>query len=187
MIQNSIPSSQLDINPAIELLWVHIHSKQDIIVGSFYQPPGSSISVLKELEISIGDVRKTFPTAKILLAGDFNMPGIDWLNNILIESYASVACRRKLLSIAELFHLEQIVLTPTHGPNILDLCFTSHPDNILSSVCMPGLSDHDAVLIRFCSQIHFPKQLSKKVYVYKKANWNEIRWNLIIRNLRYLL
>ena len=61
----------------------------------------------------------------------------------------------------------------------LDLCFTSHPDNIFFSVCIPGLSDHDAVLVAFRSQMLFFKQLPKKVYLYNKANWDEIHQNIL--------
>ena len=36
-------------------MWAYIHqqNKQDIILGSFYCPPGSSVSVLEELQISV--------------------------------------------------------------------------------------------------------------------------------------
>ena len=43
----------------IEIVWAHIHqqNKQDIILGSFYCPPGSSISVLEELQISVSEIK----------------------------------------------------------------------------------------------------------------------------------
>ena len=34
-------------------------------------------------------------------------------------------------------------------PKILDLCFTTHPDTVITCEPAPGLSDHDAVLISF--------------------------------------
>ena len=47
--------------------------------------------------------------------------------------------------MAEEFHIEQLVTTPTRGPNILDLLFVSHPDLVTSCQTVPGISDHDSV------------------------------------------
>ena len=44
--------------------------------------------------------------------------------------------------------LEKIVLKPTRGDNILDLCFTSHPGIIHQCKMVPGFSDHHAVLVK---------------------------------------
>jgi len=78
LIRKTIPSSELyTTNSDIEIVWAHIHqkSKQDVILGSFYCPPGSSISVLEELQASVSQIKQSFPTAKIILGGDFNAPG----------------------------------------------------------------------------------------------------------------
>ena len=90
LIHNTIPSSQLCTNSSnIETVWAHIHqqNKQDIILGLFYCPPDSSVAVLEELQISVSEIKQNFPTAKIILGGDFDAHGIDWSNRSLIESY----------------------------------------------------------------------------------------------------
>jgi len=43
--------------------------------------------------------------------------------------------------------LEQIVTQPTRGNNILDLCFTTHPDYIEQCATVPGFSDHSATIV----------------------------------------
>ena len=63
----------------------------------------------------------------LLLGGDFNCPGIDWCTYNLTESYLSGLFRESLIEFAQDSLLEQIVLEPTRGDDILDLCFTSHP------------------------------------------------------------
>ena len=188
LIRKTIPSSELyTTNSDIEIVWAHIHqkSKQDVILGSFYCPPGSSISVLEELQTSVSQIKQSFPTAKIILGGDFNAPGIDWPNRTLLESYVSTAFREKLLFIAEEFHLEQIVSIPTRGCSILDLCFMSHPDNVISCESLPGLSDHNAVLVKISSQLYYYKQPPRKIHLFKKANWDEIRCNLVLVSNMY--
>ena len=43
----------------------------------------------------------------------------------------------------------QIVTFSTRTRNILDLCFTTHTNTVLSCEPAPGLSDHDAILLIF--------------------------------------
>ena len=43
--------------------------------------------------------------------------------------------------------LEQMVTSPTGGQNILDLFFTTNPTLVNKTSILPGLSDHDIVLV----------------------------------------
>ena len=128
-----------------------------------------------------------YPTAKIFLGGDFNSPGINWSDGTLSESYVSVSFRERLIAVTDEFHLEQLVLEPTRQYNTLDLCFTSHPKSVTSSQTSPGLSDHEAVVIKFCSQTCLPKQSPRKIHLYNKANWEEIRSSLLHVSETYVL
>ena len=55
----------------------------------------------------------------LLLGGDFNCPGIDWSTGNLIESYLPLIFRKSLIEFAQDFLLEQIILEPTRGDNII--------------------------------------------------------------------
>ena len=48
----------------------------------------------------------------------------------------------------------QIATFSTRAKNILDLCFTTHPNTVLSYESAPGLSDHDAIFINFQTQLY---------------------------------
>ena len=72
--------------------------------------------------------------SKVILAGDFNSPGIDWRNGCLTDSYVSGSFREFLIDISSDYFLEQIVLEPTRGRNLLDLCFTIPIQTKLRSV-----------------------------------------------------
>ena len=43
---------------------------------------------------------------------------------------------------------------------------------------MPGLSDHGAVIVKFVTSLSI-KQHSRKVFLYKLADWEEIRTKLL--------
>ena len=115
----------------------------------------------------------------VLLGGDFNCPGIDWFTGLLIDSYLSRTSQESLISFAHDFLLEQINTTPTRGSNILDLCFTSHPDYILQCCTVPGLSDHDAVVVDLVNFVHLCTKRTKQVYCYNKADWDSIHEKLV--------
>ena len=74
----------------------------------------------------------------------------------------------------QIFYLNQIGTCPTRGLNILDLCFVTHPDVVHFCQVIPGLSDHDAALVRFSYHVHINKWQPRKGFLYENANWNAI-------------
>ena len=116
---------------------------------------------------SILSIKEKFPCAQIILGGDFNSPGIDWEHGTLIDSYAPCYLREKLISISQDTLMFQMVTFPTRAQNILDLCFTTHTDTVLTCEQTPGLSDHDALLINFQTLLHVIKQNSEHLSVQK--------------------
>ena len=83
------------------------------------------------------------------------------------------------MEVSEGFHLEQIVSEPKRLYNILDLCFTSHPNAVISSQTSPGLSEHEVVVTKFTSRTCLLKKSSRKIHFYNKANWDKISSNLL--------
>ena len=179
-VQSTIPSYQIDVSStSIEIIWVYLHiGKTGIAVGSFYGPPHSPDSLLDDLLLSITEIKHKFPHTQVILGGDFNRPGIDWEYGTLLDSYVSHRFREKLIALSQDTQMLQVVTFPTRAQNILDLCFVSHPNMILACEPVPGLSDHDAVLITFQTCAPKIKQNSRVVYLYKLADWDKIREEL---------
>ncbi|VDI67396.1 Hypothetical predicted protein [Mytilus galloprovincialis] len=74
------------------------------------------------------------------------------------------------LELATRCGVEQIVKTPTRGENILDLFFTSHPSLVNKCKTIPGVGDHDAVLIDTLAKPQRAKPTKRKIYLWDKAN-----------------
>jgi len=148
-IKRNIHCTQIDDNSNIEIIYVHvrINNSRDFIVGSFYCHPHSSNTILDDLQSSIPMIKHKHPHTQIVLGVDFNCPGIDWENNTLTDSYVSCEFREKLIDFSHNNQLSQLVTFPTRVQNTLDLCFTTHPNIVTSCEPLPGLSDHDAVLV----------------------------------------
>jgi len=88
----------------------------------------------------VQQIQNQFPSAVILLGGDFDCPGIQWSSGRLTHSYLPANFRESLIIFAQDFLLEQIIIEPTRGENVLDLCFVSHPSYIYQYKIVPGLS-----------------------------------------------
>ena len=63
---------------------------------------------------------------------------------------------------------------PTRQDNILDLVFTNNPSLVKSSTSVPGISDHAMVVTDCDIKPVYNKQNPRKVYLFSKANWEEI-------------
>ena len=68
---------------------------------------------------------------------------------------------------------------------MLDLCFTSHPSMVSQCYPTPGLSDHDAVMVKFVTSLAV-KQHLRRVFLYKLADWEVIRAELLSISDKYM-
>ena len=146
---------------------IPVFKKPPVIVSCIYRAPDLSLDQCQNLCEDIREVKAKFKRSVFWLAGDFNLPDIDW-------NYFSTTGHNYSRSINQIFldlicelGLSQTVDRPTRGKNILDLVFTSNLDLHQKSQVIPGVSDHDAVLTE-----------SKLFFKIKKPNRREIKlWN----------
>lgn len=89
--------------------------------------------------------------SRIVLAGDFNLPNIDWLN--MCATHGEVSTSQALINLVFSHDLTQIVQqsTRTQGSvsSLLDLVFLSKrlSQSRYSCEVLDGISDHDMVLV----------------------------------------
>ena len=117
-----------------------------------------------ELRESINKIKRT-NNEHIWLAGDFNLPDIDW--DLLNAKPGGVApgLSKQLIDITNDFGLEQVVREPTRINNILDLFFTSNPTLVERSSVLPGICDHDDIpIVTISCKPRIIKQIPRKIY-----------------------
>ena len=68
--------------------------------------------------------------------------------------------------------LTQVQEEPTRYNNLLDLTFTNNPSLIRSCSCIPGISDHEAVVVDSIIRPSYTPTKKHKMFCYKKANWD---------------
>ena len=66
--------------------------------------------------------------------------------------------------------MEQIVDFSTRLDNIIELVFTTHPSLVNECKSLPGIGDHDIVLIDKSIEVTRSKTPRHKIYIWKSAN-----------------
>ena len=158
-----------------ELQWTEVQTKKKtVLIGSFYRLPNAKIDSLENLQSSMTNINEHNKEKPNFLAGDFNLPHIDWENNAL-KSGGQSAHSQKLLEIAEEFAMDQIQTKPTHEENNLDLFFTNYPSLVKSCNVIPGILDHDMVVTDIELKPQYNKPKRRETFRLKNAKWSDIK------------
>ena len=181
-----IVSTRLEFQCAGEILGVTLkfNDGRKLILCTYYRVGSLGIDNHNEFKSFIRKARSRRGVVGIIVAGDLNMPKIDW------ENFSSTEGIDKLfLDSFSNFELEQLIISPTHKRgNILDLLLTDKSnlisDIVVSDNNLPCKSDH--YLISFCLNSKFKriKVPKREVYNYKRADWaglnnslNSVDWD----------
>ena len=168
-----------------EHIWLEIklRGNDKLTVGCVYRSPSVSPHMsVDELAHLFHAVLATNPT-HLLIAGDFNLPQIDWTNSFCSapENHHS----HKFLDVVQECMLFQHVLQPTRyrdgeQPSILDLLMTCEEGMLTDLNYSPGLGKSDHLLLSFqlaCYTVQAgkkPEQLN-----FHRANFREMNRLLV--------
>ena len=138
---------QEELEMDCEMLWIKISvvGSKDLYVCSYYRPNAGDRESLEYLNNSLNKISSK--NCHIWLAGDFNLPGLNWSRNEIKPDCPYPALHEQFVEILDDNGLTQLVDKPTRQNNTLDLFITNNPSLIRSTEVVPGLADHDAVLI----------------------------------------
>ena len=168
-----IASHQPQLETDCEILWVKLETAgaKQTYIGAFYRPHENDNPSLENLNLSLDRLKNT--NSNIYLAGDFNLPGIDWELGVTKFNSRSKGQHDFFLEILNDHNFCQIVKKPTRGPNILDLFLTNNPSLIINQSNIPGLgdSDHDIVLIETLLKPIKNNKTRVAKPQYNKTNW----------------
>jgi len=120
-----------DDSQTFELMWVQLNSTaRHTLIGALYHPPKPKYqpsTLLDYIAANIRTIRRVFPAALVILAGDFNR----------------LPCKQIEIRCS----LQQIVKSPTCGSRILDRIYVSESCYANVDVVKPRIdSDHKAIV-----------------------------------------
>ena len=128
-VKKEFESAVILLGNFIESIYIHVkYHDLNLIVGGVYIPPASYFTSYVNFCQDIESIFDRFPESSYVIAGDFNLPHIDWnddgecgLNNSLEYDLISSTCA--------LMNLTQINKIPNMRNVFLDLIF-SNVDNL---------------------------------------------------------
>ena len=129
-------------------------------------------------------------TSHLLIAGDFNLPGIDWENDYIEHNEDHLT--EFINSVQNCFLFQHVKFPTRYRPgetaNILDLIMTNEEGMISDVEHLPGLgkSDHECLSFYLNCNKQFPKHKTPSYNVFK-ANYAKISNNLKDTNWEALL
>ena len=175
MKDNLVSTEEQSLITNCELEWVKVKlpKNKDLYVGNFYMPH-RNLSDMKELDRSLQQLFDTPKPKSTVLVGDFNCPDIDWSTHTVKNDASDKAVQQALIDTTSA-NLTQIRESPTREHNILDLVFTSNPTLVKSSISVPGLSDHEAIVTDIDIKPVYSQKQRRKIYKYSKANWDQLK------------
>ncbi|MGL1889688.1 MAG: hypothetical protein OCD76_24455, partial [Reichenbachiella sp.] len=177
-VHNRLLSSVcMDMDTDCEIVWVKVElcNAKDLFIGAFYRPPTSK-HTLDELDKSIDKLRNS--NSIVCLCGDFNLPNITWDDCGVKPNSPCLAISNSLIEITNDAGLMQMNSSPTRNKNILDLYFTNNPTLVRQTKVIPGIGDHDALLVDSLIKPIVNNTVSRKVYQYHKGNMTDLNEEL---------
>lgn len=131
-----------------ESVWCKVtYANTNYLVGAVYRPPATSPEYLEDLQAFLSS--NVNDTTKLVLAGDFNLPNIDWIS--LSTGNKDAASSEKLFEIMISHNLTQIVQQDTRvtsgSQSLLDLVFLSGTMEDFSVSVEEGISDHKLISV----------------------------------------
>ena len=129
---------------------ITLNRSQPVYICAYYRPPRDTASALDSLELALEELQSKHdsnPRTCIAMAGDFNAPGIDWESSTVKPDAPLRGMCQRLIDMLHQFHLSQLVTEPTRHKATLDLFCTNKPGLIKNISLVPGISDHNGVVV----------------------------------------
>ena len=151
LVKSVFTSQQIPVEADCEVISVEIllQNQQKLLLSSFYRQPDHTTEQMENYSKSIQEVvnRPNQGNHCIISGGDFNLPDMLWNNNTVSRSSNKKAVHNLFLECMAEYSLSQMVLEHTRENSTLDLFITNRPGLIKNVHVIPGLGDHECVVM----------------------------------------
>ena len=113
----------------------------------------------------------------VIIAGNMNCGHIDWTTTTISSVANERAAHNELLNLLDEHSLTNTQYQSTREDKNLDLHLTTRPSLIRSQSLIPGISDHDIIVVDSDIKPTYSAKLPRKVYSFNsaKADWATIK------------
>lgn len=177
IVKKSFISEEIPTQCPGECVFVKVDQTNNnpLIIGAVYRPTNGDFEYIKSICTTTADLSDKHKNATIWLGGDFNLPDICWKNHQVTGHQYPLRVNNKFLDTIQDLGMDQVVEFPTRKDSFLDLFLTNRPSLVNRTEPLPGLSDHDTIIL-INSDIIAKRQrpVKRKVHLWKKANQDDI-------------
>lgn len=121
-----------DLETYSESVWVELEfdNSERVLIGTFYFPPYIEPDEFNDCLLGIEGIADKLGECKLLVIGDFNVPGVCWeTHSVVTSNYYGAKKGDHLVDFASFMGLNQFSGVKNSKGAILDLCF-SDIDNV---------------------------------------------------------
>ena len=179
-IKSDYISHEIPHSTNAEAVYVRVQTdgrERPLTLGVIYRTP--SIKNKQQAQEQIGEITRSMEVIDrndtIWIAGDMNLPDIDWTTNQIVSNQYHKDTNLEILNKLDELNLHQMAKEPTRGKHILDIFCTNKPNLVSRSNLIPGLSDHDIILVDSRIKAKKNKPIAHEVSVWKKADFDAIK------------
>ena len=153
--------------------------QQHLYLCSFYRPPGTGAEPFQELEKAITAIDPK-GEKHIIIAGDLNCGHIDWSTTNITENPSERGAHEELLTLLDNHSLTNTQHEPTRESRNLDLHLTSRPSLVKTQSVIPGVSDHEIIVVDSDIKPTYNPTPPRKVFSFNsaKADWPAVRTDI---------
>jgi len=166
------------LNSEIVCARLTLAKSSPMYIMAYYRPPDKAESVdgLETALADLYDMTKNNPKSCIIVAGDFNVGEIQWDTLSVNPSSNRKGLCNKIIELLGDNHLHQLQREPTRENATLDLFCTDKPGLVKSIQTIPGISDHDGIIMVDLSlKAQINKKTSRSIPLWAKANWDLLK------------
>ncbi|CAC5414252.1 unnamed protein product [Mytilus coruscus] len=109
------------------------------------------------------------------ISGDLNLLNIDWTSMTIEGKMYPKEMNEIFLDLLNNLGMDQLVNFPTRKDNILDIFCTKQPNLITKIKSIPGISDHNIVLVDAICMPKRATQCPHKIFLWKKVDLEKIK------------
>ena len=121
--------------------------RKPLIVGSIYRPSDNIIVYSDELYTDITTLHQRYKEHTVNISGGAYLPDIDWTSDTLSSNSYAIPTSSGFSEVLQDVGSQQMLNFPTRKNNTLDIFCTNRPSLVQRCVPIPGLNDHDMVLV----------------------------------------
>ena len=158
-----------------QTVWAKVESRsgKPTQIGAYYRPPSDRTpDTVDDLNTVMENLDPDCPT---ILGGDFNAGDIIWESNTVAPNSDRKPLCERLIEVLESHHLEQIQREPTREQAVLDLYCTNRPGLVKSNNTVPGISDHNIIIVDSSIRAQQPKKPKRTIKQWSKVDWEAVK------------